>query len=130
VWHPNTYAELLAAKMANHGTRAWLVNTGWSGGAYGTGRRISLKYTRAIIDAIHDGSLAQAPTARDPLFGFDAVVECRGVPAEILVPRNAWVDQTAYDATAKKLATRFRDNFTAYEAGVSPAIKAAGPDVP
>jgi phosphoenolpyruvate carboxykinase (ATP) len=70
VWHPNKYAELLAAKMKQHSTRVWLVNTGWSGGAYGTGKRIKLANTRAIIDAIHRGALAKAATERDPVFGF------------------------------------------------------------
>ena len=82
VWHPNKYAELLAAKMKQHRARVWLVNTGWGGGAYGTGKRISLKHTRAIIDAIHDGALAKAKTERDPIFGFDVATECPGVPRE------------------------------------------------
>ena len=127
VWHPNKYAELLAAKMRQHEARVWLVNTGWSGGAYGTGRRISLKHTRAIIDAIHDGSLADAPTMRDPVFGFDVVTECRGVPPEILVPRSTWADGASYDAAAARLASLFRNNFEKYVAGVSDEIKAAGP---
>jgi phosphoenolpyruvate carboxykinase (ATP) len=86
VWHPNKYAELLAAKIKQHGTRVWLVNTGRSGGAYGTGKRIKLANTRAIIDAIHSGALVTAKTQRDPVFGFDVVTECPNVPAEILIP--------------------------------------------
>src|SRR5271165_5521253 len=93
VWHPNKNAELLAAKMKQHGTRVWLVNTGWSGGAYGTGKRIKLANTRAIVDAIHSGALATAKTQRDPVFGFDVVSECPNVPAEILIPRNVWADK-------------------------------------
>jgi phosphoenolpyruvate carboxykinase (ATP) len=127
VWHPNKYAELLAAKMKQHNARVWLVNTGWGGGAYGTGKRISLKNTRAIVDAIHSGALAKTRTQRDATFSFDVVTECPNVPAEILVPRNAWTDKTAYDATAKKLAGLFKDNFNKYEAGVSAEVKAAGP---
>src|SRR5215471_18977263 len=127
MWHPNKYAELLAAKMKQHGTRVWLVNTGWSGGAYGTGKRIKLAHTRAIIDAIHDGSLINAKTNRDPVFGFDVVNECPGVPAEILTPRNAWSDKSAFDAMAKKLAALFVKNFATYEAGVSAEVKAGGP---
>jgi phosphoenolpyruvate carboxykinase (ATP) len=127
VWHPGKYAELLASKMKQHNARVWLVNTGWGGGAHGTGRRISLKHTRAILDAIHDESLAKAKTQRDPVFGFDTVAECPNVPAEILVPRNAWADKAAYDATAKKLAGLFQDNFKTYAPGVTAEIKAAGP---
>jgi phosphoenolpyruvate carboxykinase (ATP) len=127
VWHPGKYAELLAARMKQHQSRVWLVNTGWSGGAYGVGKRISLKHTRAIIDAIHSGVLPKAKTQRDPAFGFEVVVECPNVPSEILVPRNAWEDKAAYDATARKLAGLFKDNFGTYEAGASAEIKAAGP---
>ena len=125
VWHPNKYAELLAAKMKRHQARVWLVNTGWSGGAYGVGKRISLKNTRTIIDAIHDGALGRARIERDPVFGFDVVSECPGVPADILLPRDAWNDKTAYDATATRLAGLFRDNFRKYESSVSDEIKAA-----
>jgi phosphoenolpyruvate carboxykinase (ATP) len=127
VWHPNKYAELLAAKMKQHGARVWLVNTGWGGGAYGTGKRISLRNTRAIIDAIHDGALAHVKTERDPIFGFDVATECPGVPPAILRPRGVWTDAAAYDATANKLAGLFRENFKKYESGVSAEITAAGP---
>jgi phosphoenolpyruvate carboxykinase (ATP) len=104
-----------------------LVNTGWGGGAYGVGQRISLKNTRAIIEAIHDGALAKAPTQRDPVFGFDVITECPNVPKGILRPREAWADKSAYDAAAKKLANLFRENFKTYESGVSPDVKAAAP---
>jgi phosphoenolpyruvate carboxykinase (ATP) len=127
VWHPNHYAELLAAKMKRHGTRVWLVNTGWSGGAFGTGRRIKLANTRAIVDAIHGHNLEKAKTQRDPVFGFDVVTECPDVPTEILIPSNAWSDKAAYQATAKKLAGLFIKNFATYEAGVSAEVKGAGP---
>jgi phosphoenolpyruvate carboxykinase (ATP) len=127
VWHPSKYAELLAAKMKKHNARIWLVNTGWGGGAYGTGKRISLKHTRAIIDAIHSGALAKAKTQRDATFGFDVITECPNVPSEILVPRHAWADKSAYDATAKKLAGLFKGNFKTYAAGASAEVKAAGP---
>ena len=129
VWHPSKYAELLAAKMKQHNARVWLVNTGWSGGGYGAGKRIKLKHTRAIIDAIHGGALAKAKTERDPVFGFDVATECPGVPREILWPRDTWADASAYDAAAKKLAGLFGDNFKKYESGVSAEIKAAGPPV-
>jgi phosphoenolpyruvate carboxykinase (ATP) len=127
VWHPSKYAELLAAKIKKHNARVWLVNTGWGGGAYGVGKRISLKNTRAIIDAIHSGALGESKTQRDPVFGFDVVTQCPGVPAEILVPRNAWADKTAFDSMAKKLADLFRSNFKTYESGANAEVKAAGP---
>jgi phosphoenolpyruvate carboxykinase (ATP) len=127
VWHPSKYAELLAEKMRKHKARVWLVNTGWAGGGYGTGKRISLKNTRAIIDSIHSGALAKAKTARDPVFGFDIVVECPGVPAEILQPRETWADKSAYDATAKRLAALFNKNFGTYASGASAEVKAAAP---
>jgi phosphoenolpyruvate carboxykinase (ATP) len=129
VWHPSKYAELLAAKMKKHGTRAWLVNTGWTGGAFGTGKRISLAHTRAIIDAIHAGALIDAKIQRDPTFGFDVVSECPGVPRDILTPRAAWADPKAYDLAAKRLAELFRNNFKAYEGGASNEIRAASPVV-
>jgi len=127
VWQPAKYAELLAAKMQKHKANAWLVNTGWSGGAYGTGARMKLKLTRAIISAIHSGELAAAPTARDPVFGFDVPTACPNVPAEVLTPRNTWADKASFDATAKKLAGLFRDNFAKYESGASAEVRAAGP---
>lgn len=127
VLHPARYAELLAEKMRTHKSKAWLVNTGWSGGAYGTGSRMSLKYTRAIIDAIHDGSLTDAPTVTDPVFGLEVPTECHNVPGEILVPKKTWADKSAFDATAAKLAGLFVENFKHYESDASEAIKAAGP---
>jgi phosphoenolpyruvate carboxykinase (ATP) len=127
VWRPARYAELLAAKMKQHKANAWLVNTGWSGGAYGVGSRMKLKLTRAIINAIHSGELSRSPTARDPVFGFDVPTACDGVPPEILVPRNTWSDKSSYDATARKLAGLFRTNFEKYADGASADVRAAGP---
>lgn len=127
VWHPGKYAELLSAKMKQHNAHVWLVNTGWSGGPYGTGSRMKLSLTRAIIDAIHAGQLVDASRTRDPIFGFDIVSACPGVPAEILIPRNTWADPAAYDAAAHKLASLFRENFKAYEGAVAREICEAGP---
>ncbi|MEE9404918.1 MAG: phosphoenolpyruvate carboxykinase (ATP) [Algisphaera sp.] len=127
MWHPGRYAELLAQKMQAHGVNVWLVNTGWTGGVYGTGSRIKLKYTRAIIDAIHAGQLAGAPVAVDPQFGFEVVTQVPGVPEGLLVPRQAWADGAAFDAAAQKLGTLFRENFADYAQGVSQAVVAAGP---
>ncbi len=127
VWHPSKYAELLAEKLQQTGAQTWLVNTGWSGGPYGIGERMPLKVSRAIVDAIHDGSLRDVETREDPTFGFAVPTSCPGVPAEILWPRNTWSDKAAYDATAKKLAKHFVDNFKAFEDQSSDIIKAAGP---
>lgn len=127
VWHPMKYAELLAEKMQKHRTNVWLVNTGWSGGAYGTGKRMKLSLTRMIIDAIHSGQLAGARTVADPIFGIGVVCECPGVPASVLTPREAWADKAAYDATARKLAGLFRDNFKKYADQVSQAVLEAAP---
>ena len=127
VWHPARYAELLAAKIAKHHANVWLVNTGWTGGPYGVGHRMPISHSRAIIDGIHSGALADAPTVEDPLFGFRVPTSCPGVPSEVLLPRNTWHDKGAYDTTAKQLAGLFQKNFTKFEDGASDAIKMAGP---
>lgn len=124
VWHPNKYAELLAEKIRQHKTRVWLVNTGWSGGAYGVGSRIKLAHTRAIIDAIHNGTLSNVRTIPDPIFSFNVVPECLGIPSEILLPRGAWTDKAAYDSNGKKLFALFQDNFKKYEDAVSATVLA------
>ncbi|HEX7703610.1 MAG TPA: phosphoenolpyruvate carboxykinase (ATP), partial [Kofleriaceae bacterium] len=129
VWHPTKYAELLADKLKKHGAQTWLVNTGWSGGAYGVGSRIKLKYTRAIIDAIHSGALDKVATVEDPNFGFAVPTTCPDVPSEILTPRNTWADPAAYDDKAKKVAKLFAENFKKYEAQASAEVRAGGPKV-
>jgi len=129
VWHPTKYAEMLAEKLRKHGAQTWLVNTGWSGGAYGTGSRIKLRYTRAIIDAIHSGALANAPTQEDPIFGLAMPTACAEVPSEILVPRNTWADKAAYDDKARKVAQLFKENFKKYEAQASAEVRGGGPKV-
>ncbi len=129
VWHPSKYAELLAEKMRDHEARVWLVNTGWTGGAYGTGHRMDLPHTRAIVDAIHSGELRDAPTETDPVFGFEVPMRAPGVPEEIMIPRNTWDDKDAYDAQRKKLAKLFVGNFEQYAAGTSEEVRAAGPKV-
>jgi len=127
VWHPTKYAELLAAQLKKHNAQCWLVNTGWSGGGYGVGSRMKLKYTRAIVDAIHSGELRNAPTTEDPIFGLAVPSQCSNVPAEMLQPRNTWSDKAAYDAAARKLATLFTENFKKYSEGASEAVRRAGP---
>ena len=127
VWHPSQYAELLAEKMRTHEANAWLINTGLIGGAYGTGSRIDLAHTRAIIDAIHDGSLADVPTETDPLFGVAVPTKCPGVPSEMLLPARAWNDRGEYEKTARRLAEGFNKNFERYREASSEEIAAAGP---
>ncbi|HVF58123.1 MAG TPA: phosphoenolpyruvate carboxykinase [Pyrinomonadaceae bacterium] len=127
VLHPGVYADLLGKRIAEHESDCWLVNTGWSGGPYGEGKRMSIKHTRAMIHAILDGSLAQIETRPDPVFGLQIPVSCPGVPPEVLVPRNTWQDKDAYDARALDLARRFNENFKKYEAGVSEEVRAVAP---
>ena len=127
VWHPSVYAELLAEKIRKHDAAVWLVNTGWSGGAYGEGSRMPLRFTRAIIDEIHSGSLRDVPVVKDEFFGFDIISECAGVPAEMLQPKLSWRDPAAFEETAKKLAADFRSNFDKYAAECDAAVVKAGP---
>ncbi len=127
VWPPTKYAEMLAEKMKEHGAKAWLVNTGWTGGAYGTGSRISLKYTRAIIDAINDGTLAGIDTVEDTNFGIRVPISCPGVPSELLQPKGTWNNDASYDETAKKLVGLFTDHFSQYADYASDSLKNAGP---
>jgi len=102
----------------------WLVNTGWSGVAYVVGSRIKLAHTRAIIDSIHNGTLAKVRTQPDPVFGFNVVPECPDVPNEILLPRKAWADKAAYDSNAKKLFELFQNNSKRYEGGIRAKVVA------
>jgi phosphoenolpyruvate carboxykinase (ATP) len=127
VLHPGVYADLLGRHMAQHNAACWLVNTGWSGGPYGVGQRMKIKYTRAMIRAILNGSLAETETRPDPIFGVNIPVSCPEVPSEVLQPRNTWTDKDAYDRQAADLARRFNENFKKYEAGVSEAVRAVAP---
>ncbi len=127
VWHPTKYAEQLADKINRHDARVWLVNTGWSGGGFSTGSRISLRHTRAIIDAIHEGSLDKADFEEDPVFGIAVPQSCANVPSEILTPRNTWSDKKAYDDAARELAAKFHKNFVTYADAASDEIKNAAP---
>lgn len=129
VLHPTRYAEMLAEKMKEFGANAWLVNTGWTGGEYGAGSRISLKYTRSMIDAIHDGSLEKAEYIVDPYFGLSIPTVCPGVPSEILNPIQTWANAENYERVARKLAQLFRDNFAKYEEEASESTRMAGPIV-
>jgi phosphoenolpyruvate carboxykinase (ATP) len=127
VLHPGVYADLLGKKMAAHKANCWLVNTGWSGGPYGEGARMKIKYTRAMIRAILSGSLAEIETQPDPVFGLNIPVSCPEVPSEVLIPRNTWADKAAYDEKARDLARRFNENFKKYSDGVSEGVRAVAP---
>ncbi len=127
--HPGVYADLLSSKMAEHGSTAWLINTGWSGGAYGVGRRMKIKYTRAMLNAALDGELDDVEFAMDERFGFEVPKTCPGVPSEVLIPRQTWENGDAYDTTADKLASMFNENFERYAAGVSDDVNSAAPNI-
>ncbi len=129
VWHPTKYAELLAERIKRTNASVWLVNTGWSGGPYGVGKRMSIKHTRAIIDAIHSGALNDVEYVEDPIFGVSVPKTCPNVPDQVLQPVNTWADKAAYEATAKKLAQSFHDNFKQYADQASPEILAAAPRI-
>lgn len=129
VWHPTKYATMLAEKIKKHQANAWLVNTGWSGGSFGKGKRISIKYSRAIIDAIHSGELGQDshPYEKFPIFGFNVPKKCTGVPDDVLNPANTWDDKGAFDQTLKELAGLFKKNFKNYEEAAGKNVAAGGP---
>jgi phosphoenolpyruvate carboxykinase (ATP) len=126
---PMVYAHMLGQKIWEHGSNVWLVNTGWTGGPYGVGKRMSITYTRAMVAAALDGSLARVRTKADPIFGVHVPVSCPGVPDEVLWPRNTWADKDAYDATARNLARRFQENFSKFAASVTEEVRNAGPRV-
>ena len=126
VLHPTRYASMLGALLREHRSNVWLINTGWSGGPYGTGKRIKLAYTRAIVNAALAGEIDDVARQVDPFFGLATPVEVKGVPTGVLNPRRTWPDANAYDAQAKKLAGMFRENFEKF-GNVDPAIKNAGP---
>lgn len=125
--HPGQYAKMLGQKMRENQVKVWMINTGWSGGAYGTGSRMKLSYTRAMITAALEGQLDQVGWHAHPVFGVQMPQSCPGVPSEILDPRSTWADAAAYDATAQKLAQQFVQNFEKYASGVSAEILAAAP---
>ena len=125
--HPGVYAKMLGERIAKHGARVWLVNTGWTGGPYGAGHRMKLAHTRAMVTAALSGQLDGASSTKDPVFGFEVPAAVPGVPADVLQPRATWTDPAAYDAQAGKLAEMFRKNFATFEAGVEEAVRKAGP---
>jgi phosphoenolpyruvate carboxykinase (ATP) len=125
--HPGVYARMLGERISRYGAKVWLVNTGWTGGPYGTGSRMKLSYTRSMVRAALAGALEGVAYTKDPVFGVEVPASVPDVPAELLVPRRTWNDGAAYDAQAAALARMFRENFEQYRSQVSPAVAAAGP---
>lgn len=126
--HPSVYAKLLGEKIDKHKVNCWLVNTGWTGGGYGIGSRMKIKYTRAQLTAALEGKLENIEYTKDPIFNLMIPESCPGVPSEILNPRNTWKSKADYDLQAKRLANMFVENFTEYIEGTSEAIKKSGPN--
>jgi phosphoenolpyruvate carboxykinase (ATP) len=127
--HPGEYAHMLIDRLERDDVPVWLVNTGWTGGPYGTGERMNIAHTRSIVRAALDGSLAAVPTRLDPTFGFEVPTTCPDVPDAVLDPRGTWADPIAYDRAAARLARMFDDNFEAFADGVGEAVRTAGPRV-
>jgi phosphoenolpyruvate carboxykinase (ATP) len=125
--HPSVYGNLLKERIAKGGVDCWLVNTGWTGGQYGTGHRMPIKITRALLNAALDGSLNSAEFRTDPNFGFKVPVAVPGVDSQILDPRATWADKAAYDATAKKLVGLFIDNFSEFAEHVDQSVLESAP---
>jgi len=129
VHHPYRYAELLRRKIERYGVTCWLVNTGWVGGPYGVGKRISIKHTRALLSSALNGKLANVKYTKDPIFGFEVPTTCPNVPNEVLIPSFAWGDKKEYDRRYKDLAMRFKQNFGKFTDGVPQEIMEAGPKI-
>ena len=127
--NPNVYARGLGERISRYKARVWLVNTGWTGGAFGVGKRMSISHTRAMISAALSGQLDNVEYQRHPIFNLEMPTACPGVPKDVLDPRSTWTDKTAYDAQARKLATMFVDNFKTFEGDVDRAVVEAGPRV-
>ena len=125
--HPSVYGNLLKERIAKGGAQCWLVNTGWTGGKYGVGKRMPIKATRALLNAALDGSLGNAEFRKDPNFGFDVPVAVAGVDSGILDPRSTWSDKDEYDRTAQKLVQLFIDNFAEFESHVDEGVRNAAP---
>jgi phosphoenolpyruvate carboxykinase (ATP) len=130
VHHPSFYADLLRRKIERYNVNCWLVNTGWIGGAYGVGKRISIGYTRALLNAALTGSLQDVPFVDDPIFGFGVPQSCDGVPSDILNPASSWPSPKTYMDKYRQLAARFRENFKRFESACPPDVVAAGPRLP
>ena len=129
VHHPYRYAELLKRKIERYGVNCWLVNTGWIGGPYGIGHRISIRYTRALLEAALSGALLDAEYVTDPIFGFSVPKTCGDVPPQVLNPSASWPDKDVYMQRYKQLAARFIENFKKFEAGCPEEVVTAGPRI-
>lgn len=129
VHHPYFYADLLKHKIERYNVRCWLVNTGWVGGPYGIGKRISIRYTRALLSAALTGKLDKVKFAKDPVFGFEVPVKCPDVPDEVLEPSSSWADKKEYNKKYRQLAARFIENFRKFEENTSPEVVEAGPKI-
>ncbi len=129
VHHPYKYAELLKRKIERYGTQCWLVNTGWVGGPYGVGKRISIRHTRALLNAALNGKLDTVNYIKDPIFGFEVPTECPGVLAEVLSPSSSWADKEEYDRRYRDLAKRFKENFAKFTDHTPSEILEAGPKI-
>ncbi|MRR11664.1 phosphoenolpyruvate carboxykinase (ATP), partial [bacterium] len=127
VHHPAFYADLLKRKIERYGVSCWLLNTGWVGGPYNVGKRISIRYTRALLDAALDGSLHSVEYRKDPIFGFEVPKTCPGVPDSVMDPAGSWPDKALYTNRYRSLAARFVENFKKFEEGCAPEVIAAGP---
>jgi phosphoenolpyruvate carboxykinase (ATP) len=127
VHHPFFYADLLTQKMAKHGSACWLVNTGWVGGRFGVGKRISIRHTRNLLNAALEGKLDDVKYRKDRLFGFEVPLACPGVPEDVLEPSNAWGNKDEYWKTYDGLAARYIENFKLFKEGCPPEVFAAGP---
>lgn len=127
--NPNVYARGLGERIARHGARVWLVNTGWTGGPFGVGKRMKIAYTRSMISAALSGALDSVGYVRHPVFNLEMPTSCLDVPSAVLDPRTTWNDTGAYDTQARKLASMFVDNFKTFEADVDRVVVAAGPRV-
>ena len=127
--HPGEYAAMLIDRLGRWDVPVWLVNTGWTGGPYGTGERMNIDHTRSMVRAALNGELDDVPMTTDPIFGVEVPSTCPDVPAEFLQPRSTWQDEAAYDVQARKLARMFAENFESYADGVPPAVREAGPRV-
>ena len=122
---PERYAAMLGEKLARHDTPCWLVNTGWSGGGVGVGKRMDLRHTRSMVRAALNGALDDVAFTEDPIFGVSVPSSCPDVPTDVLTPRTTWKDTTAYDAKAHELAALFVDNFKAFEQVAMNVVSAA-----
>jgi phosphoenolpyruvate carboxykinase (ATP) len=129
VHHPYKYAELLKRKIERRGAKCWLVNTGWVGGPYGVGKRISIRYTRALLSAALTGKLDDVPYTKDPIFGFEVPRRCLEVPDEILDPSSSWPSKAEYAKKYRQLAERFVDNFRKFEDQSPREVMEAGPQL-